>query len=60
VVERASCLGFEIDDQRNGAKITKVVQDIGAPGARHRVLVCQTDEQYEMARLCAEKDRFWA
>lgn len=60
VVNRASCLGFSIDKQRNSNKVTEVVQDIGTAEAKHRVLVCQTDEQLEMARLCAKQPRFWS
>ncbi|KAI9171973.1 putative acetate kinase [Paramyrothecium foliicola] len=60
VIERTSCLGFAIDGSRNESKVTEVVQDLSGSGAKHRVLVCQTDEQFEMARLCAEKDQFWS
>ncbi|KAI0025465.1 acetate kinase [Xylariomycetidae sp. FL0641] len=59
VTGRAQCLGFEIDDGLNGEKIKDVVQDVGKKGARHRTLVCQTDEQFEMARDCAEKTELW-
>jgi len=52
VVENVACLGFEIDDEKNRKKIEDVVQEVGA-AAKHRVLVCQTDEQFEMARGCA-------
>lgn len=52
VVEEVGCLGFEIDGEANGRGIKDVVQDIGKEGARHRTLVCQTDEQFEMARHC--------
>ena len=45
VVEQCRCLGFEIDEQRNQDAIKKTVQDISSQGARHRTLVCQTDEQ---------------
>lgn len=44
VLEKCKCLGFEIDDEKNNRGIEKVVQDIGKE-ARHRTLVCQTDEQ---------------
>ena len=44
VLEKCSCLGFEIDDEKNDRVIKDVVQDIGKE-ARHRTLVCQTDEQ---------------
>lgn len=56
VAERCGCLGFEIDDALNGKGIKNVVQDIGGQGARHRLLVCQTDEQFEMARQCAHSE----
>ncbi|KAL3428006.1 acetate kinase [Phlyctema vagabunda] len=53
VTEEAACLGFEIDDQANGKKIQDVVQEVGKKDAKHRTLVCQTNEQFEMARYCA-------
>lgn len=53
VTEEAGCLGFEVDGELNGKSIEDVVQDVGKKGARHRTLVCQTDEQFEMARNCA-------
>lgn len=59
VVKQAACLGFEIDPERNAAKVKDVVQDVGRKGAAHRTLVCQTDEQYEMAREGAENDELW-
>ncbi|KAI0159540.1 acetate kinase [Xylariaceae sp. FL1272] len=59
VVAQASCLGFEIDDSANAKEIEDVVQDIGKKEARHRTLVCLTDEQFEMARTCAEDDQLW-
>lgn len=59
VVGRVACLGFDLDDRLNGSPAEAVVQDIGAKGARHRCLVCSTDEQYEMARACAEDERLW-
>jgi acetate kinase len=59
VVESVACLGFEIDEGLNSKKIEGVVQDVGRKGARHGVLVCQTDEQFEMVRACAEDDGLW-
>ena len=53
VVERVACLGFGLDASANAKPEDAVVVDIGAKSARHRVLVCQTDEQTEMARQCA-------
>jgi acetate kinase len=60
VVGACACLGFEIDEERNGRKIEDVVQDVGKEGAWHRVLVCQTDEQFEMARGCAADEELFA
>lgn len=31
----------------------------GGGRAKHSVVVCRTDEQFEMARLCAVKDELW-
>lgn len=61
VVERAGCLGFAVDEKRNGGGGggDAVVQDVGADDAKHRVLVCQTDEQFEMARTCTVKEELW-
>ncbi|MCJ1340567.1 hypothetical protein MMC09_005863 [Bachmanniomyces sp. S44760] len=53
VVEKCRCLGFSVDSKRNGEPIKAIVQDVGKIGAQHRTLVCQTDEQFEMARGCA-------
>ena len=52
--DRCRCLGFEIDEGRNGQEVKDIVQDVGREGARHRVLGCQTDEQFEMARQCVD------
>ncbi|PBP19021.1 acetate kinase [Diplocarpon rosae] len=59
VAEEAKCLGFEIDTERNERKIKGVVCDVGKDGARHRLLICQTDEQFEMARFCAVDDKLF-
>lgn len=59
VVNRLGCLGFAIDAKRNEMTIGETVVDIGAAGARHRTLVCLTDEQFEMARACAENEDLW-
>ena len=45
IVDKCKCLGFDIDDAKNPKAIEDVVQDIGKEGAKHRTLVCQTDEQ---------------
>lgn len=60
VVEQCECLGFEIDMDLNGEKIEEVVQEVGIKSAKHRVLVCQTDEQFEMARACVEDEELFA
>ncbi|KAK3104330.1 hypothetical protein LTR53_018449, partial [Teratosphaeriaceae sp. CCFEE 6253] len=51
VVQRVRCLGFEVDDDLNAKPDgKKVVTDIGAKGSKHKVMICRTDEQAEMAR----------
>jgi acetate kinase len=59
VVDQCGCLGFEIDEEKNGGSLEGTVAEIGMEGARHRVLVCKTDEQFEMARACAEDEELW-
>ncbi|KPM38136.1 putative acetate kinase [Neonectria ditissima] len=59
VVDRLACLGFTLDEASNAKPITSIVQDLGAKTSEHGILVCQTDEQLEMARLCAEKKDLW-
>ncbi|KAK0943475.1 hypothetical protein LTR29_005058 [Friedmanniomyces endolithicus] len=58
VVEKVACLGFAVDEGRNERPDGEaVVTDIGKEGgssSKHRVLVCQTDEQAEMARECVQ------
>ncbi len=45
VAEKCRCLGFEVDEEKNKKSVDDVVVDIGKEGARHRTLVCRTDEQ---------------
>ncbi|ETS87703.1 acetate kinase [Pestalotiopsis fici W106-1] len=59
VVDQVACLGFALDEDRNALPVEDVVQDIGREGAKHRTLVCQTDEQFEMARSCAADQELW-
>lgn len=59
VVDNLECLGFGIDEAANGGKLKNIVEDISAANAKHKVLVCATDEQFEMARICAEDKEFW-
>ena len=48
VVEKCKCLGFDIDEAKNHKAVEHVVQDIGKKGAKHRTLVCQTDDQVSL------------
>lgn len=59
VAESCECLGFELDQQVNNNAIEDIVRDIGKRGARHRTLVCQTDEQVRTRLLCNRNTR-WA
>ncbi|KAK0730614.1 Acetokinase family-domain-containing protein [Lasiosphaeris hirsuta] len=59
VVEQLECLGFGLDGETNRKKLEGVVEDISRANVKHKVLVCATDEQFEMARACAEDDEFW-
>jgi acetate kinase len=54
VGERVKCLGFEIDGKKNEKLGSEVVADVGREGVDKRVLVCQTDEEAEMAEECAQ------
>lgn len=60
VVAACECLGFKIDESKNEKKVEDVVVDVSEEGARHKVLVCQTDEQFEMARGCAADEELFA
>ncbi|KAL0936625.1 acetate kinase [Colletotrichum truncatum] len=60
VVEQCACLGFTIDDERNSEKIESTVQEVSKQECKSRTLVCRTDEQFEMARQCTEKDELWS
>jgi len=64
VVARCRCLGFELDEAANegAGEVEGVVVDVSAKregGRPRKVLVCRTDEQFEMARLCAEDGGLW-
>lgn len=62
VAKRVSCLGFSIDEKLN-AEVDQgdwVVADVGVDKQNgHRLLVCRTDEQLEMAKECALDRKFW-
>ena len=54
VVEQCACLGFGILEEANGkGGGGGVVRDISGKG-KHKVLICKTDEQLEMAREVVE------
>lgn len=59
VIDQCKCLGFEIDEAANGARLTATVSDITGKDSGHRVLVCRTDEQLEMAREGSEDAALW-
>ncbi|OAA80265.1 acetate kinase [Akanthomyces lecanii RCEF 1005] len=54
VTDELECLGFILDSGANSQSMSRTVEDISGPDARHRVLVCRVDEQLEMARLCSQ------
>jgi len=55
VVEKVACLGFAIDDAKNDEPADETVADIGGGEARHRTLVCRTDEQV-CSTMCSAFD----
>ncbi|KAF4122613.1 acetate kinase [Geosmithia morbida] len=69
VVHAVRCLGFAVDAKKNedASSSSSVVEDITAAAtdtdagskSTPRVLVCQTDEQFEMARICSSRDDLW-
>jgi acetate kinase len=59
VAEESACLGFEVDDELNKKSIKDAVQNVGKKGAKHGLLVCQTNEQFEMARYCAIDEKLF-
>ncbi|KAK4071213.1 uncharacterized protein Triagg1_6244 [Trichoderma aggressivum f. europaeum] len=61
VVEQAGCLGFAIDEALNNAEAAgdATVRELSSKDSKHKVLVCQTDEQFEMARACTEMEALW-
>ena len=52
VVDEVACLGFHIDPARNNDPGDEKVVDIGLDANSPRILICQTDEEYEMAYSC--------
>ena len=45
VVKACHCLGFEVDEAKNSDPADASVTDVGTDSAKHRTLICQTDEQ---------------
>ncbi|KAI5845052.1 acetate kinase [Morchella snyderi] len=63
VVDGVQCLGFSLNKKSNESieKENGIVLDIGDESARApKVLICSTDEQFEMARECAGDKEFWS
>lgn len=62
VADRCSCLGFKLDDAQNfrsdEEELSKTVRSIGH-GEKH-VLVCETNEQFEMAYQCMRDQRLYS
>ncbi|KAH7927913.1 acetate kinase [Leucogyrophana mollusca] len=53
--EAVGCLGFAAVDEGRNRKVStgdEVVADVGREGGGKRLLVCKTDEQFEMTREC--------
>ncbi|CAK7210727.1 hypothetical protein SCUCBS95973_000886 [Sporothrix curviconia] len=63
VVEQCACLGFAMDEGANkeaAGHADGPVTDLTAKsGSQHKVLVCRTDEQLEMAREGSADERLW-
>ncbi|KAK0467027.1 acetate and butyrate kinase [Desarmillaria tabescens] len=63
IADKLKCLGYYGVSDDNGnvdSKADQVVIDIskGTPETK-RILVCRTDEQFEMVRQCVRNDKFW-
>jgi len=52
VADGVKCLGFDIDREKNEKPGDDVVEDVTNQGSKHKILICKTDEQLEMARGC--------
>ena len=62
VADKCSCLGFRLDDAKNksrdDAELSKKVRTIGHGGKA--ILVCGTDEQFEMAYQCMQDRKLYS
>lgn len=45
VLGQCACLGFELDHEKNKSPADETVTDVGSKASKHRILICQTDEQ---------------
>lgn len=55
-------LGYSTIDEHVNQELERreaAVIDIGKQDGGKRMLVCRTDEQFEMARACSLSDEFW-
>ncbi|KAG1747162.1 Acetokinase family-domain-containing protein [Suillus paluster] len=62
VGEAVACLGFAAIDETKNTQVKDdddIVVDIGKGDGGMRMLVCHTDEQFEMARECSLTKEFW-
>lgn len=60
--EAVNTLGYSAIDERVNQELEHhegTVIDIGKHGEGKRMLVCRTDEQFEMARVCSLGDGIW-
>ncbi|KAI5306318.1 hypothetical protein KEM56_001421 [Ascosphaera pollenicola] len=57
IVDKCHCLGFSVDiDTNDRGPGNEIVTDVSVHGSGGpRVLVCQTDEMYQMAKLYSER-----
>jgi acetate kinase len=62
VADKCACLGFRLDDMKNktrdDADLSKTVRPIGHGGKG--ILVCETDEQFEMAYQCMRDRKLYS
>lgn len=62
VAEAVNTLGYSAIDEHVNQELERcegVIIDIGKDDGGKRMLVCRTDEQFEMARACSLTDEFW-
>ncbi|KAI9706481.1 MAG: hypothetical protein M1836_003487 [Candelina mexicana] len=59
ITQKCRCLGFYMDVTKNDSPANEVVADVGEQGHNPRILICRTDEQYEMARQCVTNPKVW-